>query len=190
MDKILVVEDDEVLLKEIDLDPVQALFKSDVSLPLYGTGPKSQTKSKILSVAPVFNDAQLQGYLYVIIGGEQYDSIVDSLQKNKGIQQFFMAIVPGTLFLFCAFSDDMDSFRHSGFNLETSGVKLLLWKDDSRNKVQRLGYSFNEMLKHIDLQWEKLQSTGSERRSLLADLSHDLRTPLAKLQGYVETLAL
>lgn len=194
----------QVVVKKIDLAPVQSLLDDNSSLPLYGTDPKSTTRDKIFSAAPVFNENELQGYLYVIIGGAQYDSVVDSLKKNKGIQQFFLIIVAGTLFLFFALlllfrvftlplkrlSDDMDLFRNSGFNLETSGVILLPWKNDSRNEVQRLGFSFNEMLKHIDLQWQQIKSTDSQRRSLLADLSHDLRTPLANLQGYVETLAI
>ena len=194
----------EIVIQQIDLLPVKALLEDSSSLPLYGTDPKSTTKHKIFSVSPVFNEDELQGYLYVIIGGAQYDSIVDSLAENKGIQQFFLVIVAGTLFLFFALmllfrvftlplkrlSDDMDSFRNSGFNLETSGVSLLPWKNDSRNEVERLGFSFNEMLKHIDLQWQQIKTTDSQRRSLLADLSHDLRTPLANLQGYVETLAI
>ena len=194
----------EVLLQKIDLEPVNTLLNNSTNLPIYGTDPKLEFTHKIFSVAPVFNKDQLQGYLYVIIGGAQYDSIIESLQKNKSIQQFIMVIVAGTLFLFCALmllfkvftlplkqlSDDMDSFRNSGFNLKASGVALLPWKNDSRNEVQRLGFSFNEMLQHIDHQWQKLKSIDTERRSLLADLSHDLRTPLANLQGYVETLAL
>ncbi|MGK0371188.1 MAG: signal transduction histidine kinase, partial [Glaciecola sp.] len=194
----------EVVTRKIDLAPVKLLLDDATSLPLYGTDPKSTTRDKIFSAAPVFNEDQLQGYLYVIIGGAQYDSVVDSLKKSNGIQQFALIIVAGTLFLFFALlllfrvftlplkrlSDDMDLFRNSGFNLESSGVVLLPWKDDSRNEVQRLGYSFNEMLKHIDSQWQQIKSTDAQRRGLLADLSHDLRTPLANLQGYVETLAL
>ena len=192
----------EVVREEINLEPVYSLLGGDVSFPLYGDDPKSSSRQKIFSAAPVYNEDQLQGYLYVIIGGAQYDSIVDGLQQSKGMQQFVIIVLSGLAFLLFALlllfkfftaplkrlSDDMDRFRNSGFDLTDSGIKLLPWKDDSRNEIQRLGYSFNEILKHIDQQWQQIKSNDSQRRTLLADLSHDLRTPLANLQGYVETL--
>jgi signal transduction histidine kinase len=197
-------EKGEVIKNSIDLAPILALLEPNPTLPVRGDDPKSESKHKIFSAAPVYNDDNLQGYLYVIIGGARYDSIVENMKRSEGVQTFAMIIIAGTLFLLFALlllfrfftaplkilSDDMDTFRASGFDLDGSGVKLRPWRNESRNEVQRLGFSFNDMLNHIDAQMKKLRQTDNERRILLADLSHDLRTPLANLQGYIETLAL
>ena len=44
------------------------------------------------------------------------------------------------------------------------------------------------MAEKIHFQLDDLQTTDYLRRELVANVSHDLRTPLATLQGYIETL--
>lgn len=50
------------------------------------------------------------------------------------------------------------------------------------SEVVELAAAFNQMA-------ETLESSERRRRALLADVAHELRTPLATLQGYVEGLA-
>ncbi|MES9930771.1 MAG: HAMP domain-containing sensor histidine kinase, partial [Candidatus Thiodiazotropha sp. 6PDIVS] len=56
------------------------------------------------------------------------------------------------------------------------------------DEVERLGAAFEEMAKTIADQWGQLKQQDRLRRELVAQVSHDLRTPLAVLYGYLETL--
>jgi two-component system OmpR family sensor kinase len=58
----------------------------------------------------------------------------------------------------------------------------------SADEIDRLGSTFKEMSKRIENQMEELKRSDELRRELIANVSHDLRTPLATLQGYIETL--
>jgi signal transduction histidine kinase len=58
------------------------------------------------------------------------------------------------------------------------------------NEVHFLGATFNDMVVQINQQFSLLTENDRMRRELLAHLSHDLRTPLATMQGYIETLAI
>jgi hypothetical protein len=46
------------------------------------------------------------------------------------------------------------------------------------------------MTERINSQMDKLEKSDAMRRELVANVSHDLRTPLATMQGYIETLLL
>lgn len=58
------------------------------------------------------------------------------------------------------------------------------------DEIATLGGHFNTMASHIEEMVEKLQQKELFQRQLIANISHDLRTPLASLQGYAETLSM
>ena len=53
-----------------------------------------------------------------------------------------------------------------------------------------LGNSLNTIVGLIHQQINLLEQNDNQRRELLTHLSHDLRAPLASLQGYLEILTL
>ena len=58
------------------------------------------------------------------------------------------------------------------------------------DEIGTLTETFNRMADRILDQMAALQKTDAMRREFVANISHDLRTPLASLQGYLETLHL
>ncbi|MGI9544007.1 MAG: HAMP domain-containing sensor histidine kinase, partial [Cyclobacteriaceae bacterium] len=58
----------------------------------------------------------------------------------------------------------------------------------SKGEISQLGTSFNEMADTIVQNIEKMKATENLRRELIANVSHDLRTPIAIIHGYVETM--
>ena len=48
--------------------------------------------------------------------------------------------------------------------------------------------TYNEMAERMTAMLRELQQQEAVRRDLVANVSHDLRTPLASLRGYLETL--
>jgi signal transduction histidine kinase len=55
-------------------------------------------------------------------------------------------------------------------------------------EFRRLAERFNEMSRKLSDSFERLRSSEASRRELVANVSHDLRTPLASVQSFVEAL--
>jgi signal transduction histidine kinase len=197
-------EKGKVKRSKVELTPLLNVINGGNNFPVLGNDPRDSGKQKIFSAASVYNDGQLQGYLYVIIGSEAYDSILAGLQNSQYMREFALFIIAGLIILLVALlglfrfftaplrnlSEDMLTFRAADFQSGNKSRNMAKWDNNSSNEVHILGCAYTEMLLHIDNQVEQLRQIDSKRRILLADLSHDLRTPLANLQGYIETLAL
>ena len=202
--KILTYSADKSQVKRdsVDLVPILQLTRNQAPLPIYGDDPRHLNRKKIFSAAPVFNGQKLQGYLYVIVTGDQYDQAFADLQADKAIELAMLFSAGAMLFLFIILlglfryftnplrqlTQEMKNFVASGFN--KNKVQLNQWQKNSSNEVHELGSVFVQMAEQINNQLARLQQADIHRRELLAHISHDLRTPLASLQGYIEILAL
>ena len=192
----------KVKLDRVDLAPVKAWFEDDVVFPLSGDDPRNPGRKKVFTVARIPEKGPLQGYLYIILGGEIFDSIVQKLKGSYILQvsfwwiaaSLFFALITGLL-LFAyltrrlkRLASVMDSFdvAQTAARLQSIPVKHRRQGDE----IDRLTFTFNQLVERINLQMEKLQRADMSRRELVANVSHDLRTPLATLQGYIETLFL
>lgn len=189
----------EVELSSIDLVPLVQLIEDQKQLPVYGDDPRNTGNKKIFSVAPVYNGETLQGYLYVIIGSSIYDNIVDSIKSSEqilissiwlGLALSFILLT--MLMLFRNITKPLQQLtcfiqqaEEAKFNIQE--LELLTWSKPD-NEIHQLGMSVNKMLTKINQQMSLLTALDEQRRELLAHLSHDLRTPLASLKGYLELL--
>jgi signal transduction histidine kinase len=190
----------KVMRQRIDLAPLQRFLAEPGSGPILGDDPRAADQRKVFSAAPVEHDGRLQGYLYVILGGEAYDSVAGRLQGSYVFQLYVAVVAAGLLFALLAamllftlltrrlrrLAGAMEQFRHTGQAPMLAPARPATHGDE----VDRLATTFTEMVHTITAQVERLRQTDSLRRDLVANVSHDLRTPLASLHGYLETLRL
>lgn len=65
---------------------------------------------------------------------------------------------------------------------------VLVLKDDSTDEIGQLTQHYNSMAQRIQHQVAEIEQFENRRTQLLANLSHDLRTPLTMILGYAETI--
>lgn len=80
----------------------------------------------------------------------------------------------------------IDSFRDNHF----TAPGRLPWARADGDEIDRLAQAFGDLAERISGQIDELRRHDVQRRELLANVSHDLRTPLTLMQGYLQTLLL
>ncbi len=186
----------------VSLGPVRRFLEGTDALPILGDDPRSPERGKVFSAAPIPAEGAPEGYLYVILGGEEYDTVTRMLQASYIAQLGIWAVGGGVLFALLAglllfrrltrrhrmLAAAVESFQRSGF----SDDPRILGRFDAGggDEIGRLGAAFAQMAERIVRQIRELRDADGLRRELLTHVSHDLRTPLTSLQGYLETLSL
>jgi signal transduction histidine kinase len=184
-----------VYRRTVDLRPVLAFIESGGMRLSEGEDPRSATRSKRFSAAPLDMGGE-KGFVYIILGGAQYDSslrmIRSSYYLRAGVVAFSLAmavtLVVG-LTLFFLLTRRLRSLGDAvrGFEQGDLGRRV-----DARgaDELGALGRAFNEMAGTIAADVEKLRQAERMRTELIGNISHDLRSPLASVQGYLETVLL
>ncbi|MFN1144994.1 sensor histidine kinase [Serratia liquefaciens] len=187
--------------QKVDLLPLQALFDG-VSMPVYGDDPRNPNARKVFSAAPLKVNGQVEGYLYVVLLGEDYDALasnalfssaVSMALWSSGLMVLFSLLAGG--FAFYWVTRPIRRLTRQVSELDSGGIAAVqayaaLPVDAAgRDEVSRLQQAFNSMAQRIALQWQSLSQQDQQRREFIANISHDLRTPLTSLHGYLETLS-
>lgn len=186
-----------VKLDKVNLTPIEDYLNGQ-ALPIYGNDPRTPNTQKIFSVSEIKTlSGQHEGYLYVIIGGQKRDSAIALLSDSKVLKDsaFILssAIIFGLIAMWLAIhiitnplkklSQRSLQYVHNDFTDMPNPPNSFF----TNNEMQTLEASFMSSAQHIKLQLSQIKNTEQLRRELLSHISHDFRTPLTALNGYLET---
>ena len=187
-----------VMLDRVELAPLKKLIEGSATMPIRGDDPRSGSTRKVFSAFEVRNEEQLEGYLYVVLGGQTYEALSRDIGSSYvGRMSFYVAIAvvlaAATVGLLVfglltrrlkKLSVEMRRVSDSGFE-QTPSIEPAAADDD---EIDQLARSFVSMSGKIKEQLAQLKENDNLRRELVSNISHDLRTPLSAMQGYLETL--
>lgn len=184
----------EVKLKKVSLDPLK-VFISSVKKPfIMGDDPRYLEKQNVFSAAEIIQDDKLQGYIYIILASKERVDVAGVLESdyfiNLGTRYFFLS-------LFLALALGIFALWYVTRSLREVLATVTRFKEgDMEARIDEkkaedwhpLAETFNEMADTLVANIDQIKSIEKLRQELIANVSHDLRTPLAIMQGYVETL--
>ncbi len=186
--------------QHVSLEPVRTLLANPDAYPLLGDDPRSHDRKKVFSVTPVPSATNPSAYLYVVLRGEDYDLAESMVHSERLLQMgggalavsLFVGLLAGLVF-FRMLTRRLSRLtgRVEEFEASASGPGLPAVSEPAPvagDDIDYLTSRFDQMSRRIAAQLELLKDKDSQRRQLVAQVSHDLRTPLASIQGYLEAL--
>ncbi|MCC4774603.1 sensor histidine kinase [Vibrio cyclitrophicus] len=181
------------LSSQIDLAPIQQ-FLNEGAYPILGEDPINPESPKVFSVAAIEELGSTVGYLYVVIGSNRHTVITNSQVDTPYIALAGLVLVSILGFAIGAYllvkrsllnpievvTNKLQQQAEQDFRLEPNFTHQV-------PELVPIARSYQLMAKHIQQQFLQLEYQSSHRRQSLLQLSHDLKTPLSSVLGYLET---
>ncbi len=88
----------KVKRKRVSLDPIHSFLAMDENYPLLGDDPRSHDGKKAFSVTPVPNPQRPEGYLYVVLRGEQVEQVERMIRESYFLRMSGWAVAASLAF--------------------------------------------------------------------------------------------
>ncbi len=189
-----VAPDKRVVRNNVDLHPVEEFISKEGAISIMGDDPRDHEGQKIFSAAPITaGDGHKVGYYYIILASQERASILHSLWNTYAFKSgsflFILSILSALLLAILLIwlitknlnpvLQAMEAFRNGKYEERIKSPTGVF---------SSLAEMYNRMASKIQESIEKIRSVDNFRKELIANVSHDLRTPLSVVQGYSETL--
>lgn len=189
-----------VRTRQIDLRPVRD-FLGGSALPLRGTDPKTPGEGKIFSAAmfpPRPGDTRPPGYLYVVLEGAERAQVAGDVSLRRAWQVAMIAAGVGliaTVLIGMAVFHKLTRPLHRLADRMCRYGLVVAESEPGANpstgqgdEVTAIAASFTTMVDRIEAQAAAQANQAAAHREMMANVAHDLRTPLTALHGHLESL--
>ncbi len=187
--------------RSVDMAPVRRLLdgrrSGELRLPIVGSDPRNAGRLNTFSVAPVAAPSAPSGmgYLYVVLNGNAAQIVSASLANSDALRALAVSVALATALaaavLLIAWQKLTRPLRHLTQELQAfRGETEADVAGGAGDEIAVLRKAVQAMQQRIAQQFERLEAGDRQRRELVSNISHDLRTPLSNIQGYVETVLL
>jgi signal transduction histidine kinase len=189
-----VVPDTTVQIRRVNMTIVKKWLAAKSGERPMGDNPKQPREPAIFSVAPISEKGNLSGYVYAVLASEKQREVLAAVNSHLYLRLsgaiFFIALIVALIVGLVTFFLITDSIRKTAVVVQRfkEGDYSARIEGNARGELGMLTSTFNEMADVIVSNFDKITATDKFRQELIANVSHDLRTPLSIMQGYIETL--
>lgn len=177
----------------VDTEPLDK-FIANGALPILAEDPMDPSKKKPFSASHVSIMNSEGCYIYVVLEGEKYTqaaSMLDDSYITRSSLTIMALVLTLTLsvglLVFYVLTRRLNKIKTSVSNFERGQLSERI-DVEGNDELTDLANCFNRMADTLVDNMEEIKKADKLRRELIANVSHDLRSPLASIQGYLETI--
>jgi signal transduction histidine kinase len=186
----------------VSLQPIRRLLTGEAA-PVLGDNPRHPDRSEIFSVAPILDRATAgsigsegpRGYVYIVLLNDMYRDMVGDAWRDyllrSGAWLSALTVLTALIAGAAAYRTITRRLRSTIREVDAYANDDLVIADGLRGRgddIDRLARAIAAMRGRLDAQMLELKRQDELRRELIANVSHDLRTPLTSMQGYLEAM--
>jgi signal transduction histidine kinase len=192
---------------QVDLEPVVDFLSLNEAATtvdtVLGDNPLNPDEKRAFSAAPLMGEYQVIGYVYAVLAGDQHANLLRSIRTSYSVRN--LALMLGGTIILASLGGGIIFFTLTK-RLRNLTQKVQGWQNQIlsepltvalsnneneqpvRDEIDELTRAYDAMASELHTQYQTLDLKDRNRRELMANISHDLKTPLTTLQGYLETL--
>lgn len=184
-----------VKLDRVSLGPIHDFLAQHAGdAPIVGDDPRTPGERKIFSAAPVVERGHVAGYVYIILAGQEYVGAARTLGNSYFLRVAMRSVLIALILTLIAGVVAIYFITHnldrivSGFRRFHEGHLDTRIALGGGGELSEVAHTFNDMAATIERTIDELKDLDRLRKELIGNVSHDLRTPIAVIHGYAETL--
>ena len=196
---LVIMSDGRVVANHDDVpaDLIDAV-QTEVAMRQFGLGPLADGEEASLGslrrgeFAQIIVDGVPVGRVAVLAGGPPFIRVVRELGPTLALVASTVLGVGAMLIALLVFGPVRRRLKQVQEATERLGAGDLSARAPDRggDEVAEVARSFNRMADELTRRTGALEKADTMRRQLLADVSHELMTPLTAMRGYIETLTM
>lgn len=171
-------------------------FIAGKPMPILASDPLNPGQMKPFSAAHISIMGSQGCYLYVVLEGEQFSETFAMLSESYIARGtliiiglvLIISLVVG-LFIFRQLTQRLDTIKSTVTDFERGELTKRI-PVTGNDELSDLSKCFNSMADNLYQNMLEIKKSDQLRRELVANISHDLRSPLASIHGYLETVQL
>lgn len=183
----------KVKADSVELSSIHNFLQQKNPNLILGPDPRQPGQQKPFSASTIQIGTR-QGYLYIILGGEEYETAFNMVRNSYVVRSSLLALITAIvataligLIIFGFLTRRLRKMATDVTNFEQGSYETRI-EVHSEDELGQLARSFNSMADTLVAHIDKLRQNDRMRRNLIANISHDLRGPLASIRGYIETI--